>query len=98
MQKAGIKYCDPVENSRVWLDPDLLSLPPDGVAGTSNFMELLDPEVRAQYGENKNIVRSEQEKKGAPKLFLSIAKEEYGKLIKKLVDKNLVGMKISRQS
>ena len=92
VQNAGVEYCDQVENSRVWLDPDLLSLPPDGVAGTRKFVELLDPEIRAQYEKDENMVRGEDERKRAPKPFLGIEEEKYGKLIRKLFDKNLVGL------
>jgi hypothetical protein len=43
-------YVGDTTDNRVWLDPDALSLPQEGVAGTADVLQLLPEEIRTQYG------------------------------------------------
>ena len=87
--KDGSYYCLE-EKGCVFLDPDLVSLPPDGVAGQASFLELIPESVREFYAEEEALVRAEPEK--APKPFMGVASGKYKDLIKKLVLNGLVAL------
>ena len=74
----------------VILDPDLVSLPPDGVAGQATFLELVPESVREFHAEEEALVRAEPEK--APKPFMGVASGKYKDLIKNLVLNGLVAL------
>jgi hypothetical protein len=79
-RNAEPDYVGNITNSRVWLDPEALSLPEEGVAGTANFLELLQASIRARCEDSRELVRDAEEEE-CPRPFLGVAPGKYLELI-----------------
>jgi hypothetical protein len=88
-RNAEPDYVGNITNSSVWLDPEALSLPEEGVAGTASFLELLPESIRTRYEDSREFVRDAEEEE-CPRPFLGVVPGKYLELISFLERNQLI--------
>ena len=84
-------YTDDIRSHRVWLEPEMVSLPKSGAAGTTQFLDLLSADLREIYeNENSKLVLEKPFPSPVPRFFLGVSTNKYHALILKLVDIGVV--------
>ena len=75
----------------LWLKPELVSLPPEGIAGSVDFLPLLTDELRDLYSSPEKLLRKELPSESMhQKPFKGIDDTNYLKLVKILVGKGMI--------
>jgi hypothetical protein len=80
-RNAEPDYVGNITNSRVWLDPEALSLPEERVAGTANVLELLPASKTTRCEASRELMRDAEEEEECPRPFLEMAPGKYLELI-----------------
>lgn len=80
------------QTRRVWLDPDKVALPPEGITGRVDFTKYLPPEQRSRYQTPQGIIREPNELQNVRfhQPFIGASGACYQKLIERLSENKMV--------
>lgn len=87
------EYIVPTDDE-INLDPDLVSLPPQGVAGDLSFLHGLPVDVREKFAQGKIVKMDRTDKMHRP--FLWASPDNYRKIIKRLAGLGMVALRRKR--